>query len=127
MHAETAANEPIERIDGERAERQPLAVTETRCFCRRSACRENAYGFAVQAANHEPERARRLRIQPLDVVERDDHRILLGENAKQTQDRHSECALFGRLPVRVGQRECDPERTPLRRRQRTDSILHPRE
>jgi hypothetical protein len=71
----------------------------------------------LQTTNHERQHPRRGHIQPLHVVDRDDHRIGSGHRAQGSQrgHRHRPLVRWGTLDFRS--QECGVQRALLRRRQ----------
>ena len=92
---------------------------------RPSASRRNADRLRLQAASREREDAARRRVQPLHVVDRDDHRGGRRERTKSIQKARRERAPIGRLVGRT-QQQGDLERPSLRLRQARQRLLQHR-
>ena len=69
-----------------------------------------------QPAKREPERARRGRIEPLEVVDRDDD-VLFGEQPKRVANSNTKSPRIHRRPGCILEEQRDLERPTLRRRQ----------
>jgi len=110
---------PVNRADGERPygkalERSERAVELERRADRSPAHRcENADRFTLEPPEHERENLGRARVDPLHVVEREQHRPLPSERAHDRDECESEHAHLGRRPVGFTQEQCDLQRAPL--------------
>ncbi len=78
---------------------------------------EDADGLFVQTPAGELERAGGGSVEPLDVVDGDEHRADGREDAKAAQEGGRDRPVVGRCAVRFLEQERDLQRPPLRRRQ----------
>ena len=78
--------------------------------------------FAVEAAQRVSERLARRRVEPLRIVERDEQRLLLGEQAQQVERREPDRPRVRHRPVARCEPQRDLEGVSPRRRERLHSI-----
>ena len=89
LHVEPLAEEAADRLLAQRPDRQPsdpvIAERAVELEASRRGLRPHAEGrddadrLDPQPAQHEGEHADGRRVEPLDVVDRDDHRLMLGD------------------------------------------------
>ncbi|HSP72319.1 MAG TPA: hypothetical protein VLN26_08120 [Gaiellaceae bacterium] len=113
----------MERGDRERPEFElPRTDTdEVRAARVRATRRDQADGPVVETPQRELEHRGRRRVEPLRVVDRNQHRAPRRELAKHRQERCSDKPASGRT-ARVGAEKSDVECLRLRRRQRPENI-----
>ncbi len=75
-----------------------------------------------QPAECKPERGRRRRVEPLEVVDRDDQ-LLLGEQLQGAADRDPEGPRIDRTAGWIRDEQGNLERAPLRRRQLRENVV----
>ena len=119
---ELRANDAVDRrlaqrpdgqaLDGERTALNVIAELEAACSPARD---ENADGLAAKAAERELEHGGGRRVEPLRVVDRDEHGARRREQAERAEDGKADPVLVGRSAVRVLEQERDLERVPPRR------------
>ncbi len=94
----------VERTDVEM--HRPVAQRAAQLVCQRtrqsgSASQEDPDRLAAQAPAGIGQRRSRCRVEPLDVVDGNEHPAACGQCAKRTQKRHSDCVRIGRRPFDV--------------------------
>jgi len=128
--AEPVAQEPMKRARAERSQRQPLHILRTQRVLEPRRLRSvtdpagEQQGHLVRGepSQCECERARRGRIEPLDVVDREQERLPLAEELQRITDGHGERALIdGITRCLLHEQRCF-ECTPPRRRNRRQDI-----
>jgi hypothetical protein len=87
---------------------------------------KHADRLVPQAAKGNLEHARRRRVEPLDVVERDHDRASLGKRPQDGEQREPDRVRIGSLLFWLDQQERDFERTPPDRRQRGRHLVEDR-
>ena len=100
----------------------------------RPATREESHGLRAQAASGERDHLMRGGVEPLQVVDGDQHRPVAGDQAQRTQECCGDGALVGLLAA-GSQQQRDLQRTPLGLRklrqyvieQRLEQVAEPRE
>ena len=123
--AELRLQDAVESARAERADAQvgrSALVERTLQLRRRDAVtepagEEDADVVLGQSPQRKGERARRRRIQPLHVVDRDEERLAVGEQLQRRADGHGKGAEVDRLLRVVPQEQGDLERAPPRCRQ----------
>jgi hypothetical protein len=114
-HAERTDVDPLGPVPLERPlelRRKPRELRE-----------QEADGLGVDAAGREREHLARRRVEPLEVVDRDDHRRRAGERAQQVEQPERDRVRLGRRTGGHGPQQRDLERQPLRRRQCGERLL----
>ena len=108
-----------ERADGEarQRERSTLELERQGCIDAAADGGEQADRFRLQAPERKLEHARRRRVQPLRVVDREQHGSRLGGEPDDVQEPGRERALVGSLRPGLREQERRLERLSLRRRQ----------
>ena len=76
-----------------------------------------------QSAQREAERARRRRVEPLEVVDRNDQQLVLRERLQGAADGDAERACVGRAAGRLLEQERDLERAPSRRSKERQNVV----
>jgi hypothetical protein len=121
--AEPREEEPVERCQGERAERASL---EPRCGHRRLQAErvercagaahrsQHAHACPLQTTGREHQRSGRALVEPLRVVDRDEQRLLGRERTQEGDGRDRERPLVGELLARLGAKKRDLDRAALR-------------
>src|SRR5207244_2275956 len=74
---------------------------------------QEAHGFGVETPRGERDRLGRRRVEPLDVVDRDDERAPGGEGLEYVQKRERDRPFFRRRVVGLRAEERHVERAPL--------------
>ena len=112
-------DEPLQGAGAERANGDALDTVADRLLERR--CRgtdpdatgeQQADPDVGQPPQRERERALRRRVEPLDVVDRDEHRLAFGEHLECSPDRHGHRPEVDRGVLRLAQEQSDLERAP---------------
>ena len=85
--------------------------------------REQPERLVAKPPQSDLERAGRGRVEPLDVVERDEHRAALGQRAQHVQDGEPDRVRIGRRLARLREQQRDLERPPARRRERGPDVV----
>ena len=80
--------------------------------------RQEADGLVVQPSQGDLQHPGRRRVEPLQIVERDQHGALLGKRSQHVQERKADRTRVRGLRARIGEQEGDLERTASQRRQR---------
>ena len=80
-------------------------------------------GLGAEPPPRERERLRGGGVEPLHVVDRDQHRALGCQPAQQPEQCHAECALVARGGARALEQQRDTQRLGLRSRERVDCIV----
>ena len=88
--------------------------------------REHTDRLIPYAAKGNLEHACRGRVEPLDVVERDEHRASLGKRPQDVEQREPDRVRMGSLLSRLGEQERHFERAPPHRRQRGRHLVEDR-
>jgi hypothetical protein len=83
----------------------------------RPLCENDADPLVAQAPKRVRERRRRLRVDPLCVVDRDQHVRALGEQSKRREERDRDRSRIDRMRGRVFAKKRDGKRSTLRFRQ----------
>ena len=123
---EPVAQKPVQRADAERPRRQapqllgghgalelgPLLLVAS------PAREQQQHRRRLEPPQCEAERAGRSVVEPLDVVDRDQHRTVCGQQPQDVEDGEPERACVDRALVGAVEEERRPERAPPRRRQR---------
>jgi len=116
---ERADVQPLHSVGRDR----PLEVWRLRTFAEATGDQQEDRPI-VQPPQRESECARRGRIEPLDVVDREDNRPLGGENLQRAPDRDTERAQIEAVRVFLNE-ECHLERVaPGRRHRRQYALEH---
>ena len=80
--------------------------------------REEPERLLAQAAEGDLDRSGGGRVEPLDVVESDQHRPLRGRCPDHVQNCEPDCMWIERSLARLGEEQCNLERTSARRCER---------
>jgi hypothetical protein len=122
-NSQPAPQQPMDRADRERRDRQrperckgPVELERNRGGLP-SHRRENGYRRAVQPSQHEHEHLGRAVVEPVRIVQRDEHWTLLGQRPHQRKQRESEGAGVRKPFIRLPHQQRCLESTPLDRRQ----------
>ena len=115
--AQRADVQPLHAVVTDR----PLEVRRLRTFAEATGEQQEDRPIA-QPPQREGERARRGRIEPLDVVDREDNRPLGSENLERTPNRDTERARVEAVRIFLDE-ECHLERVAPGRRQRRQHVL----
>ena len=105
-HRERLDRKPPERAEGAvELERHPNRPPTHR--------REDGHRLGVQPPQHEREHLRRARVEPLGIVQRDQHRALLGQSPHRRKQRERENARVGKHVIRLPNQQRSLQSTPL--------------
>ena len=85
--------------------------------------REETDRLVVQASKRDLDRTRRRRVEPLDVVEGDKDRLLLGQGTQDVQHRKPDCMRIGRRLAGLHEQQRHLQRPPPRRRERGPDLV----
>ena len=124
---ELRPQDPVERADAERPQRDPQPVA--RAQRQLNVARPRAQGdehrnpLVGQAPGAEADQERGRAIEPLDVVDRDEDGTSLLEEPKRPEEGRRHGALIGRPTSRIPTQQRDVERTQLGRRERSRNLL----
>ena len=88
--------------------------------------RQHPDRLVAQAAQRQLEHAERGRVEPLRVVERDEHRAALGERAQNVEHGQPDRVRIRRSVARLHDQERDLQRPPPRRKERADHLVEDR-
>ena len=126
---ELVPEEHLDRTDAERAEPETLHLTSAkdvlernRLGARAGPAREQDADSRLQAAQGERQTGRGRRVEPLEVVDGDHERRVLGENFERVADGDAERAWIDRL-LGLFEQKRDPERPSARCRQRGQDVI----
>ena len=125
------AQEAMERADTERPDQQPLDSLRLECALegRGLPCfddppgQQQSHALAGHTSQREHKRARRGRVEPLDVVDGEHDRRLCGERLQGCPNRHGERARVDRLFESIVHEQRHFERLPSRCRQGGQNLL----
>ncbi len=127
--AEPLSHQPVHRPQAERTDPQPLeAIVGHEVDAGRLAVRDDATGekqshvLRVQPANGERQRVGGRAVEPLDVVDGDDHFALPCEGSERAERRNPRRQRPRRLTLRVLQQQRNLERAAPRRRQQREQV-----
>ena len=132
LEAKPGLEQPVQRADAERAERQPrqpafrereLELERHLDALRLAHRREHADPLAPQAPQRDLKRGGGRAVEPLQVVDGNQHRAPLLELAQRVEDRKPDRVRLRRIVLRLGQEQRDLQRTPAQRRQRPAHVL----
>ena len=84
---------------------------------------EKADGLVAQAPQGDLQHACGGRVEPLQVVERDQHGAALGERSQHVEEREPDRARVRGLRARLGEQEGDLERSASQRRERGRHVV----
>src|SRR5436190_4478266 len=120
----------MERADAERSHRQtPNALGVERALEHRRLCaaaepprEQEPYALRGKPSQRERERAGRRGVEPLEVVDREENRLALGEHLQGAARGDPECARLACTCGRVLEEQRDLERTSLRRREKRQYV-----
>ena len=84
---------------------------------------EDQPDVALEASQREGERTHRPSVEPLDVVDRDDDRLPLAQQAEHIAYGHGDRAVVGGLARGFVEEECDPQGAPSRRGERANQVV----
>ena len=112
--AERSNPEPLQPLFGERL----LELERRREAGHLPQRHQRGDRLVAQAAEGDLEHGRRGRVEPLDIVERDDHRTVLCERAQDVEQSDSDQARIRRSLAGLGEQECHLERAQSHRSQR---------
>ena len=111
--------EPVDRPDRQRRNPEPTEPREGAVELERRLDRQPAHRrqypdrLALQPPEHEAEEVSRARIDPLRIVDREEERALLDQDAHDREKRRRDESCLGRRPVGLADQERDLQRTPL--------------
>ena len=88
--------------------------------------RQEADGLIAQPSKGDLQHPGRRRVDPLQIVERDQHGPALGKRSQHVEKREADRAMVRRLNSRLGQQKRDLERAASQRRQRSCHIVEDR-
>ena len=137
LSLQTLSEELLQGALPERAQREPrdpLPGKRALEFERHSRVRllaqrhEDADRLLAQSAHRHLNHRHRRRVQPLNIIERQEHRPRLAERAQNVHERQPDRMRIRRLAVRLREQESHLECPPARARERRrDTVQHPRE
>ena len=102
---ETVVQQPMERADAERSNRQPLDAPRIQRLLQpgrlgagdRPPGEQHENRARSESSQRERKRARRGRVEPLNVVDRKQNRLPLAEQVQHVAYRHAERAVINRI------------------------------
>ena len=102
---ETVAQQPMERADAERSNRQPLDAPRLQRLLQpgrlgagdKPPGEQHENRARSESSQRKREGARRGRIEPLNIVDRKQNRLLLAEQVQHVAHRHAERAVIDRI------------------------------
>jgi len=120
---EPRSDQSIQVVMAERSDIYPLWTLDVENRPTGSCCGNDARRFVVEPAESESERACRRRVHPLHVIERDKDRLVLGQTPQESPQRGADCPQLRSLSFRFLEKERDPKRATLRRRQGAELLV----
>jgi hypothetical protein len=129
--ADPVAQELMERTDAERPNADALDRVGGDClvqggrlgFVGRTPSQQDANIDCADPTERERERARRRRVEPLDVVDGDHERLAVAEQLEDVANRDGERPLIHGIALRVASEHHDLEGTPSRWRERRQDVV----
>jgi hypothetical protein len=124
--SEAALQNPMNGFHAEWPDLNPLHVLRAaqprRLSLTRPVREQQTNALEAQSPPGEGENSSRRGVQPLHVVDRDEHGALDGERPQRGQDRHRDDALLDRRPARALEQERNPQRVRLWHRKLIDDL-----
>ena len=118
------AKDPSERANGDRPDFEHLRTRdEWLCAVRAAARQQGVHARRVEASERVPEHVGRGRVDPLDVIDRDEGGGPLREHSKGGQERDGDGRRLDRSFGRLLAQQDDRERLPLRRREVASDLV----
>ena len=111
-----------ERADLEPSQRPPLERALESSLKTESLGEQEADGLALEAAHDEVECVGGRRIEPLDVVDRDQQRLTGSQGAQRVQEAKRDRVGLGRRALRLGPQKGHHQRSQLRSRQANELL-----
>ncbi len=128
--ADPRAQETVEGPDRERANRETADALRRYAIETEWSARLSGHALGkqerdrlhVNAPERELEQQRRRRVEPLDVIDRDEHRSRARQLAECAEESNSHRPRLGRCAPNLVEKKRSGERPPLRRREGTDDL-----